>query len=74
MAERRPSCVGMRFRIAPNGAAQDIEAVAEYPLGYGMADFGERAVSAMRWPPKDDLAWRYLVITLRPDRPSDSGA
>ncbi len=71
MAEKRPSCVGVRFRIAPDGVSQDIVVMAEYPAGYGMAAFGERAVSAMRWPAKDDLAWRYLVINLRPDRNGD---
>ena len=66
LAEQRPGCVGVRFRLAPDGSPQDIVALTEYPAGYGMGAFGVAAISATRWPPKDDYAWRYFIITLRP--------
>ena len=55
-------CAGVRFRLGEDGVPRDVTLVTEYPLGYG---FGQRAldkVSAMRWEPKDDLSWRFLVI------------
>lgn len=41
-------------------------ALPEYPLGYGSGDAVHAVVAATRWPPEDDMAWRYLGINMRP--------
>ena len=62
LAEHVAGCAGVRFRLGADGVPQELTLMTEYPLGYG---FGQRAmdkVSAMRWAPRDDLSWRFLVI------------
>lgn len=66
LAEHVRGCAGIRFRIGPDGVPQDITVVADYPAGYGFGEAASDAVSRTRWAPKDDMAWRYLVVNMRP--------
>ena len=61
-AEHVNGCAGVRFRLGPDGVPQDITLVTEYPLGYGFGQYALGKISAMRWAPRDDLSWRFLVI------------
>jgi hypothetical protein len=72
LADHVNGCAGIRFRIGPTGAPQDIQALAEYPLGYGFAHTAAAAVAATRWPARDDTAWRYLIINMHPGAPAPS--
>jgi hypothetical protein len=62
ISENVAGCAGARFRIGPDGAAQDVTVMAEYPAGYGFGDTIRQALETTRWPGRDDLAWHYLVI------------
>jgi hypothetical protein len=66
LAEHVRGCAGLRFRIGPAGAPQDITLVAEYPVGYGFGDAGLAKLNGLRWAPTDDFAWHYLVINQFP--------
>ena len=66
LAEHVDGCAGVRFRIGPDGSPRDIMVLAEYPLGYGFGDTAHTLVGVTRWPPKDDTAWHYLVVNMRP--------
>ncbi len=59
-------CAGMRFRIGPDGVPTDVTLVAEYPIGYGFGEAGLYKLKTLRWPPRDDLAWHYLIVNLLP--------
>ncbi len=72
LAERVNGCAGVRFRIGPDGSPRDIAVLTEYPLGYGFADTSRAAIAATRWPPGDDMAWRYLIINMHPGTPKPS--
>ncbi|HTZ69543.1 MAG TPA: energy transducer TonB [Acetobacteraceae bacterium] len=65
--EHITGCAGVRFRIGPDGHAQDITLMAEYPLGYGFGDAALHWLSTATWPPHDDLAGHYAVLTIRSD-------
>ncbi|MBV9784252.1 MAG: energy transducer TonB [Acidisphaera sp.] len=66
LAEHVSGCAGVRFRIASDGSPHDITVMAEYPAGYGFGDTARAVIAAARWPPKDDEAWRYLILNMRP--------
>jgi hypothetical protein len=70
-ADHVSGCAGLRFRIGPDGVAQDVTLVAEYPLSYGFGEAGLAKLAVLRWAPRDDLASHYLVINPRaPATPS----
>jgi hypothetical protein len=56
----------VRFRISPDGTPCDITVVADYPVGYGFGDTAVQSIEAMAWPPRDDLAWHYIVVNINP--------
>ncbi len=64
VAEHVNGCAGIRFRIGPDGAPTDVEALTEYPIGYGFAETARAKVEAMRWAPRDDLSWRFLIVNI----------
>ena len=65
-------CAGIRFRIGPTGAPEDVQALTEYPLDYGFAPAAIAVIKATRWPARDDTAWRYLIVNMRPGGPAPS--
>ncbi len=65
-AEHVAGCAGLRFRIGQDGIATDVTLVAEYPLGYGFGEAGLHKLRILRWSPRDDLAWHYLVVNWFP--------
>ncbi len=69
LAEHVNGCAGVRFRLAPDGSPTDMTVMAEYPAGYGFGDTASAAITATRWPAKDDQAWRYVVINMHPGAP-----
>jgi len=68
LAEHVSGCGGVRFRIGPDGTAQDIEVLADYPVGYGFGDTVRQMIATSRWAPRDDLSWHYLNATIRTPR------
>jgi hypothetical protein len=64
LAEHVSGCGGVRFRIGPDGTPQDVEVLADYPLGYGFGETVRQAVASSRWAPRDDLSWHYLNYTI----------
>ena len=64
VAEHVNGCGGVRFRIGPNGMPQDIEVMADYPVGYGFGETVRQAVASSRWAPRDDLSWHYVNYTI----------
>jgi hypothetical protein len=64
LAEHVTGCGGVRFRIGPDGAPQDVEVMAEYPVGYGFGDAVRELIETSRWAPRDDLSWHYLNATI----------
>jgi hypothetical protein len=69
IAENIAGCAGARFRIGPDGTAQDVTVMAEYPAGYDFGGTLRQALATARWPVRDDLAWHYLVIIRKPAPP-----
>jgi hypothetical protein len=64
LAEHVSGCGGVRFRIGPDGAPEDVEVLADYPVGYGFGDAVRQVVVTSRWAPRDDLSWHYLNFTI----------
>jgi hypothetical protein len=62
-------CAGVRFRIGPDGVPQDVSVLTEYPVGYGLGDSILQAFPALRWTPRNDLAWHFVVINHNPQGP-----
>ncbi len=59
-------CVGVRYRIGPDGAPQDVTVLTEYPAGFGLGNSVLLAFSDLRWKPRDDLAWHYGIVYHNP--------
>jgi hypothetical protein len=64
LAEHVSGCGGVRFRIGPDGAPQDVDVLAEYPVGYGFGDHVKALIENSRWSPRDDLSWHYVDYTV----------
>jgi hypothetical protein len=69
ISENVAGCAGARFRIGPDGSAQDVTVMADYPAGYGFGDTIRQALTVSRWAARDDLAWHYLVIIRKASAP-----
>jgi hypothetical protein len=59
-------CVGVRYRIGPDGAPQDVTVLTEYPAGFGLGNSVLQAFSDLRWKPRDDLAWHFGIVYHNP--------
>jgi hypothetical protein len=62
-------CVGVRYRIGPDGAPHDVTVLTEYPAGFGLGNSVLLAFSDLRWAPRDDLAWHFGIVYHNPPGP-----
>jgi predicted aspartyl protease len=54
-------CVGVLFRLTPDGVPRDLKIVAEQPPGYGLGAYVMRQIAAARFEPSPDTGWHYEV-------------
>lgn len=54
-------CVGVLFRLTPDGVPLDVKIVAEQPPGYGLGAFVTLEIAAARFAPSPDTGWHYEV-------------
>jgi hypothetical protein len=67
-AEHIAGCASVRFRVGPEGVPRDVEVLAEYPPGFGIADALTTAINEARFVPTNDLSWHYHALTFRGDK------
>ena len=67
-AEHLSGCASVRFRVGPDGMPSDIEVLAEYPPGYGIAQSLVTAIGEARFVPANDLSWHFHSVTFHGDR------
>jgi predicted aspartyl protease len=58
-AARVTGCVGVLFRLTPQGVPRDMKVVAEEPTGFGLGAFAMQEVAAARFEPSPDTGWHY---------------
>ncbi len=67
-ADHVAGCASVRFRVAADGVPINIEVLADYPPGYGIADSLSAAIAAARFEPTNDLSWHFRSLTFRGDQ------
>lgn len=58
---RVDGCVGIMFRLAPNGVPKDLKVVTEVPSGLGLGTYVSRALAASRYEPTGEAGWHYVL-------------